>query len=63
MICYFLYMIDITILYLFTYNGLIIPKPKYLDYRDGFTYRVYIYQSPNGLSIPCYINRNIEMNA
>ena len=53
MVCYFLYLIDITILYLFTYNGFFGKNPE-SSWREGYQYRVHIYQNARRLSIPEY---------
>ena len=61
MVCYFLYLVDITILYLYTYNGVDSKYPE-VGWREGYQYNVRIYHTSFNLSIPEYIiniNNNI----
>ena len=56
MICYFLYLIDITILYLFTYNGFTDHKNmRRSKWRKGYTHTVYIYSTSLNWSISNFI--------
>ena len=61
MICYFLYMIDITILYLFTYDR-VTSCGAFMNsaYRNGRPYYVYIYHTARDLSVPFTISHFIH---
>ena len=60
MICYFLYIIDITFLYLYTYNGFEDYRSINLEWRGDYTYNVNIYKTVSLISIPKYIYNNID---